>query len=583
MKKHLLDIQVIKKYLAIQSLCLHIEKGFEDFINKKPEGRQEEKIISLLKRYKESSTSGNPEARNIIKSHIRTGLLSSFDIYKQNEEGKLIDDILFQNIKIEEENGLADLIISFNNADELSDYEKFIIILYANKKIEDKNRDSAFGKLITKYKYYEKSRSTSEYISTRYEYNSKDICRIYNEEKISLTFTDKIEIIVQIIYEKLFGLMCLDVLAYSDVNEVGFSNDGKYVYCWCNIKIWLSFMKLTEDEARAVQDRAISFDKSVGQLDRNNPEKLCHRADGARITVTQPPYFSSRNLCIRIFNKSNASYNDLESCEKMRILTTALIKSGESICLQGSLGTGKTTKMETMFEILDDYLHIGTIEDYFEQHIMQKYHNKRIVEAQAVNNKSLIDAVKTMLRMSVDVADLGEVRDGSALFAFIQLVQSVSIAAWFTTHIVNPETTVPRLKNILMGTGRYLTEQAAVMDIIHYINIIFQHEIIDGKRVISKVVEIVPLVSSSFQLNMELNINSDLEDLKKLYYLQQIQSNPLNMYKLNTIAEYKNGIVSFVNFPSSRMLQKAENNLKSKHYMDRLVEAITLDINSKEG
>ena len=231
--------------------------------------------------------------------------------------------------------------------------------------------------------------------------------------------------------------------------------------------------------------------------------------------------------------------------------------------------------MNVMYELLDDYLHIGTVEDYFEQHVMEKYPYKRIVEAQAINGKELLDAVKTMLRMSVDVANIGEVRDGNALFSFIQLVQSVSVAAWFTTHITNPETTVPRLKNMLTGTGRYFSEQSAVMDIIHYINMIFQHEIVDGRILITKVVEIVPLVSAFSEVDYGREWAG--EKLQKLYYIQQIQNNPYNMFRLNTIMEMKGENIRFVNYPSARMIEKARKIRGAWKYIKKLVCMVESD------
>lgn len=241
--------------------------------------------------------------------------------------------------------------------------------------------------------------------------------------------------------------------------------------------------------------------------------------------------------------------------------------------------TGKTTTMNVMYELLDDYLHIGTVEDYFEQHVMEKYPNKRIVEGQSINGKSLLDVVKTLLRMSVDVANIGEVRDGNALFAFIQLVQSVSVAAWFTTHITNPETTVPRLKNMLIGTGRYFSEQSAVMDIIHSVNMIFQHEIIDGLIAVTQVVEIVPLVKTSG--SFDYSFNDDKEKLQKLYYINQIQNNPYNMFRLNQIMKLEDGRPRFINYPSARMIEKARRSGDSWEYTVKLLELVKKDTGLK--
>jgi pilus assembly protein CpaF len=565
----------LNKQLIIDSLHLHIEKYINNFINSDPVDEQERKIVSLLREYKEKSTSGQPEARDIIKSHIKNSILTGFDIYLESQSGELEDVCISEGISIEETNGLIDFIMPFKDPVNLTAREKFEIILYKNSIAESNSRDGAFKCLLAKYPCFSKTRVSEGYESLRYEYSEYDIEYIYNCENYMLSFTDKIEIITQRLYEEIFGLKHIDMLAYSDINEVGFSNNGKYIYCWCGNKIWLSFLHISESEARIIQDRAISFEKHCPQLDVSHPEILCHRGDGARITVTQRPYFSARNLCIRVFNQKNTDFKDLIYMDKLRKLIIALVKSGESICLQGGLGTGKTTTMNVMYELLDDSLHIGTVEDYFEQHIMEKYPLKRIVEGQAINDKDLLDVVKTLLRMSVDVANIGEVRDGKALFAFIQLVQSVSVAAWFTTHITNPETTVPRLKNMLIGTGRYFSEQSAVMDIIHYINMIFQHEIIDGRIMITKVVEIVPLVASSSDSDYSMEVKNEL--LQKLYYIQQIQRNPYNMFRLNTIMQRSDGEARFINYPSERMIAKARKGIDSWKYVKSLISLIQQD------
>jgi Flp pilus assembly CpaF family ATPase len=571
--------QHIIRCLDINMLCKQIEKNFETFIMKQPENEQMKRIINILKKYKDRSTSGNAEDRNILIAHIKTDLLTSFNIYNVLEDGSLAETPMYRDIKIEEDNDYIDYIIPFNNTDQLTSDEKFNIILYLNRTIVN-GRSQAFKNIIIKYNQYNKQRSDFsgdwKYTSKRYEYNKEDIDFIYNQELEGkfLSFADKVEIVVQILYQSIFGLMCLDTLAYSDVNEIGFSDNGRYIYCWCDIKIWLSFLELTKEEARVLQDRAISFDKDAGQLDESSPEKLCYRGDLARITVTQNPYSSARNLCIRIFNQRHLEIKELITDEKLLIAVTALVRSGASICMQGSLGTGKTTTMSALYELLDDSLHIGIVEDFFEQHIMQKYPYKRIVELKSLQNKSMEDAVKTILRLSVDVADLGEVRSGEALYSVLQLIQSVSMAAWFTVHVANPETTVSRFKNLLLGTGRYHTEQSAVMDIVNYINLIFQHNIINGKRVITEIVEIVPMVSTAFEYGFDINLATDEKALQKLYYIQQIQSNPSNMYRLNRIMDARDGVPKFINPPSEHILKKAKYSKDSWSYMEALLKLV---------
>jgi hypothetical protein len=258
--------RLIYKAIDINMLCKQIERNFEAFIIKQPENQQMGKVINILKKFKDSSTSGNAEDRNILKSHIKTDLLTSFNIYNVLEDGSLTDVPMCRDIKIEEDNGYIDYIIPFENAPQLTSEEKFSIILYLSR--TDANGPSqAFMNLVKKYGLYNKQRTDGkgnwQYTSKGYEYNKEDIDFIYNNELEGkrLNFADKVEIVVQMLYQNIFGLMCIDTLAYSDVNEIGFSDDGRYIYCWCDIKIWLSFLELTKEEARIIQDRAISFDK----------------------------------------------------------------------------------------------------------------------------------------------------------------------------------------------------------------------------------------------------------------------------------------------------------------------------------
>ena len=103
--------QLIFKCLDMKMLCKQIEKNFETFIIKQPENEQMKKVISILKKYKDSSTSGNAEDRNILKAHIKTDLLTSFNIYNVLDDGSLTDVPICKAIKVEEDNDYVDHII----------------------------------------------------------------------------------------------------------------------------------------------------------------------------------------------------------------------------------------------------------------------------------------------------------------------------------------------------------------------------------------------------------------------------------------------------------------------------------------
>ena len=560
----------IKNILNIENLIRQVEKNIQEYLHKMPETRQEQNKMRGLLDTINTALSGDEKSRKIVIEYIKKLITSSFDIYKLDEDLKATE-IVVDEYRVNEKN--IDFTINFKEMD-ISDRDKFDIMLYH---FESRYAKNAFSRIREKYDYVKK-RNEGMCQNICYEYTSEDINRIYNQENIVLAYEDKLNIVATRIYAEIYGLSEIDALVYQNINEVGISDD--YVYCWDKDKIRLSFMCITENRIELIQNKAILFDKSAKQLDYSNPEVLTHRIDDSRVTVVQKPYSTERHIAIRIFNQKQATLDDLYDDERQKILITTLVKTGQSIIYQGGLGTGKTTTMSTLIGLIDDTLHIGTIEDYFEQHNRKKYDNKRIVELQKTNDKTLLDAVKTLLRMSIDVADVGEIRDGEALFSFIQLLQSVSVGAWCTTHVVNPETTVPRLKNMLMGTGKYSTEQSAVMDIISYINCIFQHEILDGKRMITKIVEIIPLINATN--DFEISADMEKEKLEKMLIVQQLKSNINNMYRLNYIMECdETGKLNFVNYPSINMVKKAYKAQNAFNYMRQLISLIQEETKKK--
>lgn len=576
------EVELLSKYkhlFYINSFQHIFKKNIDDFIRQDSNDPKEKGLSQQINEYIKSATNGRLEERTIFKNYLKTKLLTDIDIY-EFKDGKP-SNVVIENLDITQHEEVLNWIIPFDNPSQLTVQDKFEILLNHYRIINEQGYDEAFKIFKNKHNYVKEFITENGFKNTWHEYTEDEIHHIYEKENIQLEFKDKVDIITQRLYQEIYGLSVIDILSYSDINEVGISNNGEYIYAWCDDKIHLSFIRLTEDETRLIQDKAISFNEKVGQLDSDNSEVICYRADNARILALQQPYSSSRNLSTRIFNKQKAKFNEIIKSSKQQLLLQTLLKMGEKISLQGSLGAGKTTGMQTFLEVLDDSLHIGTVEDTFEQHNRLKYPNKRIVEVQSTHNKDLLDAVMTLFRASVDVASLGEARDGEALFAYIQLAQAIGNSTLFTTHVASPEDSVPRFKNMLISTGKYFSEQAAVADIVNYINIICQHEIIDNKRVISQIVEIVPLIDKASKV--DLNSEIDIEELQRMAYVQQIQTNTSYMYRLNPLMVYENGEYKFLNYPSERLILKGMENKKTREYMMQLTELMEQELGRKEN
>lgn len=568
LKKH-------KKLFEINNFIKIFEKNIKDILLFKDESLAEQ--IVAIKEYKENVNNGDLVNRRIFMDLLKTVFLKDFALYNIEEDGTLEDKPFLMGLEFSKYKDVIDWVLPFETPEKLSSKDKFEIILYKNKEINSLGYDRAFYKIKNKYPIYKKSHRDSDgFINIWYEYTDKDIEEIYQKENIQLDFNGKVDVIIQRISEELYGLKHIDILAHSSINEVGFQNNGKYIYAWCDEKIHLSFLKMTESQAEVVQRKLTKYSEKGKQLDTNNPEISTHRKDKARITVTQSPYSSSRVLRIRIFDKSDCGFDDLVTDRKLKFLVKSLMKIGLTIAIQGELGAGKSTMMSVLMEILDDKEQIVTLEDILEQYNSLKYGNKSIVELQTTEKKNLLDALSTLLRLSADVAALGEVRDGEALFVLVQLAQAIGKTVLFTTHMASPEDYIPRGKNMLIATGKYFTEQAAVFDLVNYTNIIFQLESIDDKRYISKIVEIVPLVEKSSV--QKIGIDTPMEELQKLAYIQQIQQNPANMYMLNTLLELEGGEYKFKNLPSDKFIQRANKNKETKKYIDNLIEYMKQDV-----
>ncbi len=559
-----------ENFLEIGNIIQQINRHINDMLRHEGKDLMWEKRRKIILETKDRSTSGDKESRNIMKEFIKCILTEGFNIYETYIDGTLSDRLLYKDFFLNEEDSEIDKILPFNEKEKLTSRDRFEILLYLFSGSQTVPRNLGFKNL-----YSEIENKSGIAID---EISSADIEKFYLSRIITLSFEKKLDVISQRIYSELFGLKALDILAYSDINEVGFSDDGKYVYCWNGEKIHLSFLKIDEDNARIIQERAISFDKNAGALSENNPEVLCHRFDGARVTVTQRPYFSARNCCIRIFNQDSSKVDEIMADERLKLLTIALVKSGQSCIFQGGLGTGKSTYMSMLYGILDKNLHVGLLEDMFELHIMEKHgENLRVVEAQRTTSKTLQNGVETFLRMSVDVAGLGEARSGEALFSFIQLVQSVSVAAWVTAQVNSPENTVSRLKNMLMGTGIYSDETAAAVDVVNNINFIFQNSIVGNERKISEICEIVPGKEQVRYGSIDFN-EMEQKELEREYYIYNLRKDISNIYSLNKIYEIKGMKGRYINYPSQKFIDRSKRFPTCKKILIELLAKIEEDV-----
>lgn len=341
----------------------------------------------------------------------------------------------------------------------------------------------------------------------------------------------------QLFYQEVYGAGIFDLmLRDKTINEVGFTDN--YFYVWSEKKIRIPYQK--ESSFMKTLIMRLSQNRDKQGISESNPYISFVRKDGTRISATQPPFTKQYNLSIRIFNKRGDSFDELHRTQITNKLINYLVAQKSKIVFQGELGVGKTTTMQSLYQLIPDNLHIATIEDSFEQNNGLLYPNKRILEFQTLKNMDYFDAIQMILRSSVDFANIGEVRSPDSAKAVIDLGMAVSEAMYFTLHATSPINTVPRMVNLLMMTGFYKNEVSAALDVISSIDYIIQHGWIDGRRDILSITEVNVLE----QEKMTVDALDDKEKLERMYLINQIQSNYRNKYELRTIYETGKGIIN---------------------------------------
>lgn len=310
----------------------------------------------------------------------------------------------------------------------------------------------------------------------------------------------KIDRLAQIIYQENYGLSVIDELAdYSSViNEVG-CNGAHYVWIQIQgIKEYLPKLKFeSEDHLQQVIQKAISFG-AKSDLNETNPEVLCQRADGSRITALCPPYSGYYQLNIRKFNINFRSKEELikngTSSEEFETFIDNIAPGRPNIIIIGDQGTGKTTYLLRYIDSIPDYLALATIETMFELEADKVYGDrKNIVKLQVIRNKDMEQAFATCLRLGRDIIITGEIREPIEALVTLKSMLRQGRGSCGTFHSTSPRDFIYDYRNLLLQSNYYTSEKIAELDVARAIDLVIHLKLnrITGQRYIGEVCEVL--------------------------------------------------------------------------------------------
>ena len=319
------------------------------------------------------------ERRKNVKYELKKALRGAGYADKNDKKyvKTLMFDLLRNNYKVNNFN--INNAICFNNSEELTSQDKFEILMHVYKKAY---KTEALTQMITKYNLdipkYEFDPQVPSYVIT-----AQEIDQIFSSEITddTLSFDDKLEIVVQRIYQEYKGYSVVDDIRDMNIDGVsgGVSGippsfldqltdmddylsqmDGKkipmsYDSVWIFYKgkaTYLSFLSFgSETELKRVCQNIYKYN-NPGQLSESVGYKINEMKDGSRVVVLRPNFSESWAFFVRKFAPPT-----LISAEQLLVhdnkepvieLLKYLIRGARVTAITGEQGCGKTTLLRAI-------------------------------------------------------------------------------------------------------------------------------------------------------------------------------------------------------------------------------------------
>ena len=491
------------------------------------------------------------------------------DVNDKKYVKELIYDLLAKEYGVDETN--ISKSIPFDTPSLLTSQDKFDIIIHEYKKTF---AYEALTEVIKKYNL-----AVLKYIGGEtkpcYVITSEEIDDIYEQEKFNLSFADKLEVIVQRIYQQYKGYSSIDEIRDMNIDGVsgGVSGlpesflsqvaqtDGDYLKQAMEAKvpracdsIWiffqgksirLAFLSFgTEAELKRVCQNIYKYN-NPGQLSDTNGYKINEMKDGSRVVVVRPSMSETWAFFVRKFDVKRATLEQIvkfEGKEETIALLKFLVKGARIIALTGEQGCGKTTMLMAMIENIYETMNLRITETAFELHLRKIYPTRNILsmrETETIAGQECLDVQK---KTDGSVNIIGEVATDPVASWMIQSAQVASKFTLFTHHAKTFPNLVTALRNSMLRAGVFKDERTAEEQVVQVLNFNI-HLVKDfrGRRYIERVTECVPVEERNeytFDHRKEKTLEGKFDkffDNCTVYFTKQTNR---ELYKYHNVLEF---------------------------------------------
>ncbi len=536
------------------------------------------------------------ERRKNIKYELKKALKGAgyADVNDKRYVQTLMFDLLRNNYGVSSTN--INNAIDFSDEENLTPQDKFEILMHEYKK---EFKADSLTEMITRYSLdepkYEFDATIPSYVIT-----AQEIDMIFKKEINlgALTFDDKLEMVVQRIYQQYKGYSVVDDIRDMNIDGVsgGVSGippsfldqisgmedymaqmkDGRvpmsYDSVWIFFKgkaTYLSFLSFgSEQELKRVCQNIYKYN-NPGQLSESVGFKVNEMKDGSRIVVLRPNFSESWAFFLRKFAPPTLiSPEQLlvhENKENVIELLKYLIRGARVTAVTGEQGCGKTTLLMAIMKYLYPTITIRVQEMAFELHLRKiyPYHNiLSLRETDTITGQQGLDVQK---KTDGGVNILGEVATDPVAAWMIQMAQVASKFTLFTHHAKTFPNLITALRNSLLKIGMFNSEDVAEVQVVNVIN--FDIHLVrgtDGTRYIERITECVP-VEKKFTYNNDYSKVDGIENkLEKFmdntveYYKHMTQK---SHYTYNNIIEFRDGKYVFTHPISEANIKGMRENM----------------------
>ena len=502
------------------------------------------------------------------------------DVNDKRYVKELISDLLSKEYGVDETN--ISKAIPFDVPSLLTSQDKFDIIIYMYKK------EFGYESLTELIKRY--NLATLKYLQGEskpcYVITDDEIADIYEKEKLVLTFKDKLEVVVQRIYQHYKGYSSIDEirdmnidgvsggvsgLPESFISQVAQTSTTDYIEQVSEHKvpracdsIWiffqgksirLAFLSFgTEAELKRVCQNIYKYN-NPGQLSDTNGYKVNEMKDGSRVVVVRPSMSETWAFFVRKFDVKRATVEqwtgDMAGKEKAIELLKYLVKGARITSITGEQGCGKTTLLMGLIENIYETMNLRITEMAFELHLRKVYPTRNILSMRETDTISGQECLDVQKKTDGSVNIIGEVATDPVASWMIQSAQVASKFTLFTHHAKTFPDLVTALRNSMLRAGVFKNEKTAEEQVVQVLNFdIHLQKDFRGRRYIERVTECIPVKDSKtydFEYKKEKDMDSKVTKFfeNATTYFSKVTEQ--NLYTYQNVLEYVDGEYQLTN------------------------------------